>query len=342
MFRSVPDALPGKKAVLAPPSPWTPSTLPNNVVFADIYGQPDLLVDRTQAMSVPAIAKARHLVCTTLSRQPLRQYRDAVEVKAQPAWLYRTNTQTPPQLRMLQTLDDVFFYGWSLWAVERGSEGQVIDATRVPQDRWDFDDRGRVMVDDGYVSNEQVVLIPGPFEGVLAAGARSISGALALEAQWTSRVKNPVPVTELHNNDANEPLAPDESKALVQGYNDNRRNSPDGMTVYTPANIDLRVHGDTAVNLFVEGRNAIALDVARLTGIPAVMLDASQVSASLTYNTTEQGRNDFVDALTNMWAAPIEARLSMDDVCPRGTRVAFDLSNLLAIPQATTGPATED
>lgn len=322
-------------------TPWTESTLTSNVVFGDILGVTDAPMTRALAMSVPSVARARHLVTTTLARQPLRAYNGPDALATQPAWLYRTSGDVAPQMRMLYTLDDLFFNGWSLWAVQRGAADQIIDAARVPADRWTFTDTGEIRVNSKPVAADQVILIPGPFEGMLKAGARTIRGAVALEEQWQNRVKNPVPVTELHNTDANAPLDADEANALVTAYN-KRRRDPEGVTVYTPNNISLNVHGDTAVDLFVQGRNAAVLDVARMTGIPATMLDASQVNASLTYSTKEGGRNDFIDALTNMWAMPLEARLSMDDATPRGTRVAFDLSNLLSTPQAVTGPVTED
>lgn len=337
-FGSLPQA-PTVSPALA--TPWTSSTLTPNVLFGDILGSAEAPMTRALAMSVPAVAKARHLICSTLSRQPLRTYRSEAVASTQPAWLYRTSGDVPPQLRMAYTLDDHLFFGWSLWAVQRGAGSQVVDAARVPKNRWAFAPDGSVLVDDKPVDAEQVILIPGPFEGLLTAAARTIRGAVALEDQWQNRVKNPVPITELHGTSADEPLEPAEALEMVNAYNVRRRD-PEGVTVYTPHNVELKVHGDTAIELFVAGRNAVTLDVARHTGLPAVMLDASQVNASLTYSTKAEGRNDLLDALSNMWATPIEARLSMDDVTPRGQRVAFDLSNLLAVPQATTGPATED
>lgn len=327
-------------------SPWTPSVLSPNIILADVLGQGNILT-RAQAMTVPAVAKARHIVCTTLARYPLVQYKDDERTPTQPAWLYRTDGDTPTQMRTMYLLDDLFFYGFALLRTRRGAStgllglGPILDAARVPPARWEFDEAGRIMVDGEIAQRGEVLLIVGPFEGMLTAGYETITGALAIEAQWQNRIKNPVPVTELHNVDGTRVLSKDEAKAVVAAYNEARKN-PDGVTVYTPQEIDLRVHGDVQTDLFVQGRNAVTLDVARMTGIPADALDASQVSASLTYQTTTESRNVLVDTLTNMWAAPIEARLSMDDATPRGTRIAFDLSNLLAVPQSTTGPATED
>jgi hypothetical protein len=330
-------------------SPWTPSTLPSNVVFGDVFGVQPLTAQRIEAMQVPAVVKARHFIASTLAAAVWGAYgSDGTKAKTQPPWLYRTNTSTSPWHRMVWMADDLLMHGWTLLAVTRGASGTnaygpILDAVRVPTDRWDFDQNGFVRVDDNYPQDHEVVLIPGPFEGILTANAATIRGALALETQWTSRVKNPVPVTELHNNDANDPLTTEQARELVQQYNANRRASVDGMTAYTPANIDLRTHGDVAVNLFVEGRNAVAIDVARITGLPAVLLDAANVNASnQTYTTKADARNDGLDAVRNLWAAPIEARLSMDDVCPRGQSIRADFTTALEVPTAPTTAPRED
>ena len=113
-------------------SPWAgPSTL-SRIVVDDIFGLDTTTVTRTMAMSIPAVAKARHLIATTLARQPLVAYRDGDRMDAQPSWLTRTDTGEPPRLRMLWTIDDCLFYGWSLWAVNRGSGGLILDARRCP------------------------------------------------------------------------------------------------------------------------------------------------------------------------------------------------------------------
>lgn len=321
-------------------SPWSEG-LPSNIIVNDIFGTAGLAITRAEAMSIPAVAKARHLICSTLARQPLKVYSGAEELADQPAWLYRTSGAVPPQMRMVWVLDDLFFHGWSLLAVERGSRGQILDAVRVGTDRWQFDTNGAVLVDNAPVNADDVILIPGPYEGLLVAGARTIRGALDLEAVWAARVRNPIPSVEIHNTDANDPLTPEQAQALVSGYAESRKNI-NGAITYTPANVELIMHGDAATDLFVEGRNAIAIDIARLTGVPAAMLDASQVAASLTYNTVEGARDNFIGQVLDMWATPIEAQFSMDAVTPRGTRIAFDKANLTTFPQPSTGPATED
>lgn len=306
-------------------------------MWADLLGS-KAPVNREMAMSIPAVAGGRNLICN-LARNPLRAYRGADEVST-PAWAYRTNGQTAPYHRMAWTLDDLVFSGWSLWAVERGTENQITDAVRVPREWWNFDpDSFEIFVQGATVTPESVVLIPGPHEGLLEMAESSIRGAINMEQSWARRVRSPVPSIELKQTE-NEELNDDEIKDLVQDYA-NMMEAGGGVG-FTPYGIDLNTHGETTTDLYVQGRNAIAIDFGRFLSVPAVMLDAALAAASLQYSTSQDGRNQFVDQTARFWLEPIAARLSLDDVCPRGQRVAFDLSDMTAIPQTGTGPAQED
>ncbi|WP_051425542.1 phage portal protein [Jiangella gansuensis] len=340
------DMLSRPKPGLPLASPWSTSTL-QTAVLADIFGKENLPVTREMCMSIPAVSKARALVAGKLARQPLKAYRGDAELPArsQPSWLYRTNGDVPPQMRMLWTIDDLFFGGWSLWGVERGTArddqryGPILDAYRVPYEWWEFDPDGKILVNGGEVTEDSVILFAGPFEGLIEAAADTIRGARNLERAWAKRVNNPIPATELHQT-TDDVMEDEEIDELVDTWIGMLNKG--GGVAYTPPSIDVRTHGETVLDLFIEGRNAVTLDVGRHTNVGAQMLDASMATSSLQYVTAVDGRNSFIDDTLDYWAMPIEARLSMDDVVPRGQRIAFDLSHLTRLPQPSTGPATED
>lgn len=326
-------------------NPFSESQL-QKIVFADILGVEDFPVTRDDAMGVPAVAKARHLV-TGICRQPIKAYLQDEPLATQPVWMYRTNGNVPPQMRMLWTLDDLYFYGWSLWAVQRGTKGQILDAMRVPYEWWTIDpDTHDILVrnpETGAVdvpaTPESVILIPGPFEGLLLAGERTIKAARNLEQAWARRVRLPVPAVELHQMNDDQ-LEDSEITKTVDSWGAMMEQG--GGVAFTPHQIEMRSHGSSATDLFIEGRNAVTLDIGRMTNVPAMMLDASMATSSLQYVTAVDGRNSFIDITIAYWTMTIEARLSMDDVLPRGQRAGFDLSNLTALPQPAAGPASED
>jgi hypothetical protein len=71
---------------------------------------------------VPAVARARGVVCTTIARIDLGAYRGdtRLDTAAEPSWLHATDGPLSPFHRMLWTLDDLYFYGWSCWGSPSG------------------------------------------------------------------------------------------------------------------------------------------------------------------------------------------------------------------------------
>lgn len=320
-------------------SPWSTGLLAH-VTFADLFGIDTLPVSRSEAMSLPAVARGRHLLVSTIAGLPLRTFRGGEELVDQPPWLYRTGGRTSPQHRLAGIVDDLIFGGWSLLAVERDGRAQITDAARVHPDLWGFGSEGQVLVNEQEVTEDSVVLIPGMHEGVLSFGARTIRQARHLEDQTAQRAGSPIPVVELHQNTDDE-LDETEIKAMLDAYR-TARLDPNGAAVYTPSSIDLKVHGQQAVELLIQGRNAAAIDTARLLGIPAAMIDASNVNSSLTYETLQGRSLEFASYSLALYTTPISARLSMDDVTPRGTRIAFDTSTLTVNPPSPSGAPLED
>lgn len=320
------------------------------VVLDDIFQARVKPVTRAEAMSVPTWAKARGLVCNTLARQPVKVYRNGVplDVEDQPVWLTRS-AYLPPRLRMLWTIDDIAHYGWALWVLDRGvpdSSGrrQILDAARIAPHMWK-NDAGRIIVTaPGGKAREipegDYLLFPSHSEGLLTIAADTIRGAKDLERQWLGRVRNPVPITSIQYT-GDEDLTEDEMRDIRTSFI-SARNDPDGTVIVTPKGFTVEAQGDQALDLFVQGRNAVSLDVARFWGMNASMLDASQVNgSSIDYENNAIGRSSFYDLTLRAWATPIEEAMSQDDVIPRGQYVQWDLS-ALTTTDTGTGPVQED
>lgn len=321
------------------------------VVLDDVFEGKVVPVTRAEAMSVPAHSRARNVVCGLLARQPLKVYdgKTGAALPEQPLWLTRSK-YFPPRLRMLWTIDDIAHHGWCLWALDRGAadasgRGQILDAYRVAPANWKAEN-GRIVVtgpggqtqvlpDDGYV------LIPGLAEGMLSAAADTLRGAKNLERRWLSRVNNPVPVTEIRYT-GDDYLTDEEMRDIREKYIKARADDA-GTVMVTPQGFEVHPHGDQALELFVQGRNAVALDVARFWNMPASQVDASNVNgSSVNYENLGIGRTALADITLRSWALPIEEALSQDDVLPRGQYAQFDLSAFTTGPDSGTGPRLED
>lgn len=307
---------------------------------------------RAEAMSVPAVAAARAIIINKLAGRPLRALRGetVLEGDAAPTWMYRTDTGVSPWHRMVQTLDDLFFYGDSLWVVERGSDNQITDAQRCYRDQWQVTSSGVIQLfvasptspDGAWIDapDGSVVYIPAPFEGLLTVASRTIRGATSLEQAWTNQARTPLPAIIIEEREDNG-MTTEEATEYVQAVAAARRTADGSVVMFAPYKVNVRVESGTDATLLVEARNAVKLDVANFATIKATELDAALPKASLNYE-TESGTAEVTEDRMSYWTDPIEARLSMDDVVPRGQRIRFDFNLTPTQTPADTGAYSED
>ena len=110
---------------------WVDRSNLEEVVFHDVTGEFLRVMSRAAAMRVPAVARARHLTVGAIAQAPLQALRADTPVTPQPYWMYGTDgqlgdlpatecrrlvlTAQSPHQRHLWTVDDLIFYGMSLW-----------------------------------------------------------------------------------------------------------------------------------------------------------------------------------------------------------------------------------
>lgn len=335
---------------------WVDRSNLEQVVWADLGMDPAALpLTRDGAMRVPAMARARNLTCGTIAGLPLSAMRAETPVDPQPYWAYGTDGQlggltadqcrawgiTPqgPYHRAIWTVDDLLFYGESLWLVTaRLATGTPSRMLRVPFDHWTVQEGVVVDLDNKPFPAADLVWMPGPNEGVLGFGAGSLRMAYELERNAADVAMRPLRL-ELHQTSAAE-LTPDERREAV-GEVRTALASNDGV-LFTNNALEIVEHRVDSDALQLGARNASALDVARLANMPAMMLDATAAGASLEYQTMTGRNQQWLDYGLALYMDAIEARLSMDDVVPAGQRVAFDTTDWTATEPADTGPPVAD
>lgn len=328
-------------------SPWQDTSNLSTIVVSDLFGDVPQFVTRADALKVPAVAKGRAILHAVIATRPLIALDTAGKLTDQPSWLYRSDTGINPYKRMTDIIDDLIFDWASLLYVSRGSKDAILDAARVPFNRWDVDPQtNRVMIDLNGTGNlievdpDNVILIPGPGPGLLSMAVDSIVAARDTDRAWAQRVRNPYPAMILHETE-DFGMTSKEAAEYVQAVAAARRNI-DGAVMFLPHKIEMEAHPADTTDLFTAGRNAIRIDFANYLNLPASMLDGSLSTASLTYSTQEGKRNELFDYTIGYWTAPIEQALSMDNVVPRGQRIRFDFSDLLNTTMTPTGAPEED
>lgn len=327
---------------LAAPAGWTSGGQLSSIVWPDIYGAGDYApLTRKAAMAVPAVAKMRHLLVATIAQMPLLSMTGTTPDTVQPLWMQRTDGTLSPWHRMAWTVDDCLFFGWSLWAVQRGapSDGSpVVAAARVPYDEWQVNTEGFIEVNGQTVRGDQAVLIPGPHGGILDDSATIIRLAGDNLQAAANAARNPNPNVNLHYTGDDQDFDP---APMIQAWSDARRGLNGGVA-YTNKWTEATMLGSHLDKLLIEGRNADAVDIARAGGVNASSLDATNAAASLTYETTEGRNQQFLDYGAQLYMDAITARLSQDDCVPRGHRTAFDTSQFTSLTPSPTGAPTSD
>lgn len=322
-------------------SPWADSGQLSTILFQELVGDLDSVpVTRATAMAVPAIARARGMVCNTLARLDLfaADARTGVELPDVNAARF-LDCPDPEQNRFVLitwTADDLIFYGVSWWLIlARFADGKPRAARRILPGGVAIDKLGRITVYGKPADRGDLIRIDGPHEGILTFGGPSLRAAAALEKSSARFSTNPVPAIELHQTD-DYPMSDPEIDKLISRWAA-ARNGANGGVAYTTRNIDAKVHGAPAEHLLTKGRNAAAIDGARLVGTPADSVDASVEHASMTYQTSEGRNRVLIDYGLAAYGAAITARLSMPDVTPRGQAAEFRYDQITAATDAAEG-----
>ena len=320
-------------------SPWAEGSLAP--IAADLFGgaAADLPMSREEAMTIPAVIKARNLLVSTIAKFPLKALDKDGLLRDQPTWLYRQDDDLSTYDRTAATIDDLFFYGRSLWITKRGAAGQILDAQWCPSNRWTITN-GNVMIDEKSAADDTYILFHIPlYSGIIAHGSRTLRGARDTELSWVAKMRNPAPVTELRivSDDQVDQADVDKLKTAL----DEKTKAGESVNIVTPMGVELHSHGSVDPALYTEGRNAIRTDVGSFANTRAAMLDGTIGIDSLTYTTKEGEKNAFYEFDLPFWTDPFQAALSVDKVVPRGQRVRFDMYSAFNLP-INTGVPTED
>ena len=294
-------------------------------------------VNRQLAMQVPAVARARNLICGTIGSLPLElrlradnSYIDSSRILHQP------DPRVAGSVTYFWTAEDLLFYGVSYWLVievyqefpNRIKTATRIDPTRVtPKLNANSTEIVGYSLDGKDVPLQGVgslVRFDGLDEGILNRAGRTIQTALELERAALNFAQEPTPAMALKSNGVNLPA--ERITKLLESWKAARQNR---STAFLNADIELQQFGHSPRDLqMVEARQYLALEIARVCNLPAWYLNAD-TGSSMTYSNVNQARRDFIDFSIKPYLTAIEDRLGMPDFTPQTQMVQFDLDDYL-------------
>ena len=314
-------------------SPFTDASHLARITWAELLSltEHDAPVTRAQAMSIPAVARARHVIAGQAGRVLLvaagREAGNAAAFYIQPErWRARSLTFT-------WIADHQLFYGraW-LYVTDRyQSDKRPAHVELISPDRL-TDQPDGPHLDGRKINAADLLRVDGPHEGLLNYAQPQLKAARALYASSSRAVDNPVPSVELHQTQG-DVLNKAEREALVAAWAAARR-GVNGGVAYTNQAIEVRTHGVAAEQLLVGVRGKIAIEMAQLTNVPGWAIDAEIHGSSITYSNSPSRMRELLDVTLSPYFDATAGRFSMDDIAPRGTSARF-ATEMLTSPDFT-------
>jgi phage portal protein BeeE len=303
--------------------------------FAPLFMSP--YTTRQEAMEVPAVARARSIICGTAASLPLHAYNKTTNAEVYGRTiLEQPDPALPTAVVMSYTFDDLLFHDVAYWQIlevspddNRPTRARRIDPLRVT---YNTEGLSGIVIDGFWVDGVQVpmsgvgsliVFYGLGTGGILSRAGRTIKTALDLEKAVSRMAEEPNPAMYIKNSGVDLPAS--QVSALLSNWKAARAQR---STAYLSGNLEVQTFGFDASQMELSAnRMNTATEIARLMNIPAWYLNAE--STSSTYSNTLQERRSLIDLSLMPFLIAVEQRLSMDDITPMTQRVRFEVEEYL-------------
>ncbi|CAB4161704.1 portal_HK97, phage portal protein, HK97 family [uncultured Caudovirales phage] len=299
-----------------------------NGYFGTSYASPIL---RNEAMQVPAMMRARNLICGVIAAIPLEliDKKTGSKLDVVPPWVDQPDYRQPRSTTIAWTVDSLLFHPCAYWeVVTEYADGRPSDMAWVSNDRVSAVLRNYDTVVDYYLvdGNKRPFSGAGSIitfqsingDGILATAAGTLRAALDIQNAASIAAASPMATGYIQNHGADIPEASVES--LLNRWRAKRKSN---ATAYLTSTLEYKTVGFSPKDMaYVDSIQFMATQIARACNLSAYWLDAD-ITTSNTYQNRIDVRKDLVDLTLRSFISSIEDRLSMDDICPRGQMVRF-------------------
>jgi phage portal protein BeeE len=294
---------------------------------------------REAAVSVPAISRARDLICSAVSALPLTLWtvrwdqptRSNIEESVPPAgWMARPDPNRTRQWMLSWTTDDLLFTGRAYWRItSRYANTFPAQFQWMPAADVLVDATGRITHRGVDVPAADVVEFLSPFDGLLFVGWRTIQTALNLDAAAERFSTSEIPAGWLEQTENSEPMSADDLTEIAETFAAARAQR--AVAALNPYVRWRESSMDPSRLQLVEARQHQALELARIANIPPYFIGAP-AGTGMTYLNAAQAKQDLIDYGAAPYIATIEQTLSGPNVSPHGQAVRLDLNAWLRNP----------
>jgi HK97 family phage portal protein len=291
---------------------------------------------REEAMSIPTIARARGIICSSIAATPIILRDRSTGVRIDPPRVINTpDPRVPGSATYVWTAEDILFTGFAFWRILElyADTFRIRRVERIAPTRIGtfLNDNGTEIlyytIDGNRIPETglgSVVVFYGNDEGLLNRSGTTIRAGAELERAATMYARDPMPTMVLKSNGAS--LPPDRIAKLLESWGQARRNR---STAFLNSDITLDAVGfDPEKMQLNAARNYISTELSRAIGIPAYFTDAP-TGSSMTYSNATLAKQNLLDFSLIPIMTSIEERLSMPDFTPSSQVARFDLDAYL-------------
>lgn len=310
-------------------------------------------ISRREALQVPAVMRARNLICGTLATLPLRYH--GPDRRAVPWPLFhQPDPDIPTSVVWAMTYEDLFFEGVAWWRVMAfGWHGYPVEARHVPVEAVHVAGTpslpsqaqitpdqpipvdGQVFIDGIPVPDREIIRFDSPNPPFLIHAARAIRTCLKLDKAADLYSDDPLPLGYFTPAEGADPLSSDPGSAddgtdrsevdvVLDEWELSRRRRAWG---YVGALKAETLQWNPEQLQLADQRQHAVLEIARAAGVDPEDLGVS--TTSRTYQNSEQRRQDLIDFTLGAWVSAVQDRLSMRDVAQRGYKARIDFGGFL-------------
>lgn len=293
----------------------------------------------TLALTLPTVSRATDLMGSQIGELSLKHYSkqwtgeryEKIYLPNEP-WMEQLDPKVPQQFIMTNLFRDMLFYGRAfLWVSSRRADDnrpatfQWLPASNISTPSQNgpqyFGMPDQVEFNGVMLDTNNVITILSPSVGLVWTGQRPVSIALHLD-QYADRMATQEQVPGYLQQRGGETMSGDELTELAQAWAELRK---DGSTVGALNDyVEFVEYKKDPGEVLANQRQYQALELARLCSVPAYLVNAPTPGASMTYQNAQQARQDLWLFGTSQYARAISARLSMNDILPRGRYVEFN------------------
>lgn len=356
----------GHALSVPPTTDLVPSQRPQFAVDIDsgvLYGTPSLddyifgraKIARQDALAIPAIKRARDLICGEIGQFPLRVYGPdgRIATNFKPNLADQPEAGVAPSVTMTRTIEDMLLSERAWWRIthtgwhNRPAEIIRLDAETVTvQPVFVSYPEGQATV---WPNVEGLIRIDSPNGGLLTASP-AIRAYIALNTAALRAAQGMPPVDWFTPTEGADPVVGEPIDDETQEQADDRaiQEMLDAWymarqlrrTAYVPAALKYNRDGFNPEQLqLAASREFMVTEVARLTGIDAEELSVS--TTSRTYFNSQDRKRQRLESVLGPYMTAVEGRLSMDDITPYGYRVAFDTASYLRLDDLAAAQTDE-